>query len=534
MADNYLWWRDGVIFQVYLRSFADSNGDGIGDLNGLTARLDYLKELGISGIWLSPVHPSPDLDLGYDVSDYDGIHPQLGTMADFDRLLTESHNRGIAVIMDMVLNHTSEQHPWFVQSRQSKDNPYRDWYLWREGRAPGQPPNNWQSIIGGSTWQFDPVTSQYYFHQFYKQQPDLNWRNPELRREIWRMLQFWLDKGVDGFRLDLFNSYVKHADLPDQPTFLWGRRAFERQHHIYDSNQPDLAVYLHEMRALVDRYPNRYLVGETFNPTPQIAAKYCTRDLLHGTFNFELMNSAWQPRKMLRAIQRWESALSPEAWPTQFMNNHDDSRSASRFGQGEGDERLKVSAALLLTLRGTPFIYYGEEIGLRNTPMFVWESKDPLSRRYWPFHVIRETVRGPMQWDSSPQAGFSMVKPWVRQHPDYSQRNVAAQKADPASLYHFYRQLIQLRAEYPVLREGLFLPVTFEPRHVLGYLRQSEEQTILVALNFSGRKSSLVLGTQLAGHNWRLLLSSEAGSHCMEKGGLLPMPGNSACIWLAE
>ncbi len=528
------WWQNGIIYQIYPRSFADSNGDGVGDLNGITAHLDYLTGLGVDAIWLSPIYPSPDVDFGYDVSDYTAIHPLYGTLADFDRLLAAAHARGIHVVLDLVLNHTSDQHPWFQAALSSRDDEHRSWYLWRDPKPDGGPPNNWQAVFGGGGWQFDPASGQYYFHMFYPQQPDLNWRNPAAHQALLDVFRFWLARGVDGFRLDVFNAFYKHADLPDNPP-AFGLRAFDRQQHRYDIDQPEMLPLLAEIRQLLDACPEeKYAVGETFLGNPERAAHYCGPNRLHATFNFEFLKCRWRPSQFLHAIQRWEHALEPEAWPTYVLNNHDTPRSASRYAQGEDDERLKVAAMLLLTQRGTPFLYYGEEIGQRDIPITRSQIRDPIGKRYWPFFIGRDGCRAPMQWDASPNAGFSPAPPWLPVHRDYTQRNVQAQQSDPNSLYHFYRRLIQLRREYPALRQGLFLPLTYEPRLLLAYLRQTSEQTVLVALNFGRFKRRLVLGPQLARAPWKLLLSNRRTQLAPLQSGLLPLAPNEACLLVLD
>lgn len=533
MDETRLWWRDGVIYQIYPRSFADSDQDGLGDLNGITARLDYLAELGVDAIWLSPVYPSPDVDFGYDVSDYIDIDRRYGTLADFDRLVQQAHQHGIRIVMDLVLNHTSDQHPWFQQSRASKDNPYRDWYLWRDAKPGGGPPNNWWSVFGGRAWEYDPATGQYYYHMFYKEQPDVNWHNPEVRRELINIFRFWAERGVDGFRLDVFNLYFKDALFRDNPPRL-GLRGYDRQRHVYDCDQPEMMPLLAEIRQLMDSYPERYAVGETFDSNAEKAARYCAPGLLHASFNFEFLRSPWQPRRFLEAIQRWEHTLAPDSWPTYVMNNHDTPRSATRYGRGEDDERLKVGAALLLTQRGTPYLYYGEEIGMRDIAVRRSEIKDPIGKRYWPFYKGRDGCRAPMQWNDSPYAGFSAVKPWLPPHPNYPQRNAAAQIADEHSLFHFYRKLIRLRRELPALRRGLFQPLTFEPRALLAYLRQTGDQTVLVALNFSRRPVRLHLSPALARRRWRLLLSNRRQELPEFSTAALLLQPEEACLLLQE
>lgn len=533
MDDGFLWWRDGVIYQIYPRSFADSNGDGVGDLRGIISKLDYLKSLGIDAIWLSPIYPSPDIDFGYDVSNYLDIDPKFGSLEDFDALITACHQREIRVIMDLVLNHTSDQHPWFVESRSSRENPKADWYLWRDPAPNGGAPNNWLSVFGGPGWEYVVERGQYYFHMFYKEQPDVNWRNPEVRSEMLNVFRFWAERGVDGFRLDVFNDYFKDNEFRNNPS-KFGIRPFDRQHHIYDVNQPEMLPFLVELRCLLDEYPERYAVGETFlsDDPAEAAASYIGNDRLHAAFNFSFSHCKWDPGQFLRAIQHWEACLGEDSWPTYVLNNHDFHRSASRYGRGEDDRRLKVAAAMLLTLRGTPYLYYGEEIGMRDVKVGRAEIQDPIGKRYWPIPVGRDGCRSPMQWNASQYAGFSEASPWVKVHPNYSTRNVESQQKDPHSLFHFYCKLIQLRKELPALRSGMFLPLVHEPRYVFSYLRQTPGQTILVALNFSRRKLPLMLsGRMITGQPWQLALSSREDALTELSGTRLNLAPYEASIY---
>lgn len=532
MTKKSLWWRDGVIYQIYPRSFADNNADGIGDLNGITARLDYLQELGIDAIWLSPIYPSPDADYGYDVSDYCEIDPKHGRLADFDRLVESAHARGIRVILDLVLNHTSDQHPWFQQSRSSRENPFRDFYIWREPCKGGQRPNNWQSVFGGSAWQFDPQTDEYYYHMFYPGQPDINWHNPVVKDAMLNVFRFWLERGADGFRLDVFNMYYKDDQFRDNPPAL-GIRGFERQHHIYDCDRPEMIPLLRDIRQVLDSYSDRYAIGETFQHSPRKAAMYCAPGLLHAAFDFSFLECPWKPARFLSTIQRWEEALHEESWPTYVLGNHDTRRIATRYGRGDDDERLKVAAALLLTVRGTPFIYYGEEIGMRDISLSRSQIKDPVGKRYWPIFPGRDGCRAPMQWDGSDNAGFSQTEPWLPVHENYPRRNVAAQRADPNSLFHFYRRLLALRKEYPALRQGMFQPLTFKPQRLLAYLRQTSDQTILVALNFGKRPVRFATGGSVRQSEWELLLSNKRESGGLIRGQqLIPLEGEEVIILL--
>lgn len=491
MPHPFLWWRDGVIYQIYPRSFSDSNGDGIGDLNGITAHLDYLADLGIDAIWLSPVQPSPDRDFGYDISEYEDIDPKFGSLADFDHLVAEAHRRNIHVILDGVFNHTSDQHIWFQRSRSSKDNPYRHWYLWQPEND-GHKPNNWQSVFGGEGWEWDEQTGEYYFHLFAKEQPDLNWRNPAVPRAILEAVRFWLDRGVDGFRLDVFNAYYKHTDLPDNPPRL-GLRGFDRQRHIYDVSQPEMMPFLAELRTLLDAYPERYSVGETFLATPEQAAGYVGEQALHAAFNFDFLNRPWSPIGFQRAIRNWEEALGPDRWPNYVLNNHDNLRTTTRYHMDAQDRQARLAAMMLLTLRGTPFLYYGEEIGMRDIRLSRTEIQDPVGRRFWPFYTGRDGCRAPMQWNSSANAGFSSTTPWLKVNPDYTGRNVAGQLASDDSLLHFYRKLIAFRRENPVLQSGEQILVEEMPEKTMGFHRVQEGVDMFVLLNFGTGKASCSL-----------------------------------------
>ena len=507
--DDFLWWRDGVIYQIYPRSFADSNSDGLGDLPGIISRLDYLADLGIDAIWLSPFYPTPDADFGYDISDYCNVDPRFGTLADFDRLVTEAHKRNIRVVLDMVMNHTSDQHPWFLESRSSRENPKRDWYIWRDQ------PNNWVACFGGRAWKYDPVTRQYYLHLFTAEQPDVNWRNPKVRRAQLDVFRFWMDRGTDGFRLDVFNAYFKDEKFRDNPS-QFGLRAFNRQKHVHDIDQPEMMPLLHELRKLLDSYPDRYAVGETYFATPEKTVSYCGPDKLHAAFSFDFTSTsseiaealkmyAFDPGKILRSLLLREKVFNEAGvWPTTVMSNHDVRRTASRYRRGEEDSLAKIAMALLLTLRGTPFLYYGEEIGMRELSLKRGEIMDPPGKIYWPLYPGRDGCRTPMQWDDSPYAGFSTAEPWIRVHKNYRHRNVAAQRTDSDSIYNFTKRLLALRKKTPALQRGSFVPLTPAPRGVLAYLRQSESQSVLVALNFTGRSTTLPVPEGM----WNVLLSN--------------------------
>jgi len=534
MEEDFLWWRDGVIYQIYPRSFADSNGDGIGDLPGIIGKLDYLEELGVDAVWLSPVYPSPDEDFGYDVADHFAIDPKFGTMADFDKLVEEAHRRNIHIIMDLVLNHTSDQCRWFQESKSSRENPYRDWYIWRDPKGEKHLPNNWQSVFGGKAWHFDERTGQYYYAMFLAEEPDLNWRNPEVYQKIMDLFRFWLDRGVDGFRLDVFNAYFKDDQFRDNPAKL-GIRPFDWQKHIYDVSRPELMGALKDIRAILDSYNERYAVGETFIATAEQAANYIGAERLHSTFDFTFLESPWKAERFLQAVTRWDRLVKDDGgFPCYVLSNHDVKRTATRYGKGEDDERMKVAAMMLLTLRGTPFMYYGEEIGMRDIKLKRSEILDPVGKHYWPFYIGRDGCRSPMQWDGSENAGFGKGKPWLKVHPNYLRRNVEGQKNDPNSLLNFFKRLLRIRKENPVLRRGAFVPLSGTPKHILAYLRKSEPHTALVVLNFSDKGAQLPLDAELQGKQWQLLLSSKRSQMPDTADGRLPIEGNEASIYISR
>jgi alpha-glucosidase len=507
MADH-AWWQDGIIYQIYPRSFADGNGDGIGDLSGIISHLDYLAGLGVGAVWLSPIYPSPNKDFGYDVSDFCSIDPLFGNLADFDRLVFGAHQRGIRVILDIVINHTSDQHAWFQESRSSRVNPRQDWYIWRDR------PNNWKSWFGGKAWEYDAGRGQYYLHSFAREQPDLNWRNPEVHQEMLNIFRFWLKRDVDGFRLDVFNSYFKHPELADNP-FKLGIREFNLQHHINDMDQPEMIPLLNELRSLLDAYPERYVVGETHLPTLHKAISYCGSDKLHAAFSFDftsgLLFYPWNPGWLKQKIALREAAFTQAGvWPTTVMSNHDVPRAASRYTQREEDSQARIAMTLLLTLRGTPFMYYGEEIGMRNINLRRSEILDPPGQRFWPLYKGRDGCRAPMQWNDAENAGFSNAKPWLPVNPDYTRRNVAAQLADPHSLLNFTKKLISLRKDYPALRNGEHVPLS-APTGAAAYMRRTPGQSVLVAINFTAHTLGLREGFRQAApiqDGWRIILSS--------------------------
>jgi alpha-glucosidase len=553
-SSDFLWWRDGVIYQIYPRSFADSDGDGIGDLQGIIDHLDYLNDgwanpeagdpaglpagelpgsLGVDAIWLSPVYPSPMHDFGYDVSNYHDIHPDFGALEDFDRLVEEAHKRGIRIVMDWVMNHTSHEHPWFVESRSSRDNARREWYIWRDGRK-GRPPNNWQSVFGGPAWAWDHRSGQYYLHLFLPEQPDLNWRNPEVKAAMFDELRFWLDRGVDGFRLDVADAYYKDAQLRDNPSRL-GLRAYDRLDHIHDWNQPETHVLLKELRQLLDRYPERMAVAEV-GDTHALEYYGEGNDELHLVFNFALLHCRWDPRAFQQVVQRWEDALPSDAWPCHVLSNHDVTRHYSRYSAGRwSDARAKVAAAMLLTMRGTPFLYYGEEIGMRQARIPKAEIQDPPGKRYWPLYKGRDGCRTPMQWSTGLNAGFGAGRPWLRLGPEHQRVNVAAESEDPNSLLNFYRRLIWLRKATPALRRGSYRSLLRKPVGQMAYLRETPDQVVLVCLNLFSRPATVALDQDLMpAKRWRPILSSLSRESATVTGCQVDLAPYEACLFEGE
>lgn len=480
---EYLWWQKDIIYQVYPRSFKDSNGDGIGDLPGIIEKLDYLQELGVGAIWISPFYPSPMADFGYDVSDYTGIHPLFGTMDDFDQLLSEVHRRGMKLILDFVPNHTSEEHPWFQESRKSKDNPKRDWYIWEDAAPNGGPPNNWLSEFGGEAWELDEKTGQYYYHAYLKEQPDLNWRNPEVREAMFDAMRFWLDKGVNGFRVDVMWHMIKDEELrndPPNPDWTEEMRPYKRLLSAYSADQPEVHDVVREMRAVVDEYDERVLIGEIYLPVDQLVAYYGKDNMgAHLPFNFQLIVLPWNAEKINAAINNYEGALPVEGWPNWVLGNHDKSRIASRVGR----EQARIAAILLLTLKGTPTMYYGDEIGMQDVFIPPEQVQDPHEKNVPGKHLGRDPERTPMQWDDSQYAGFSNEKPWLPLMKNYKEYNVKKEEQDSGSFLQMYKKLIRLRSEEPALQIGSYFPYHCKG-DLLSYFRTNDEKSFLIALNF--------------------------------------------------
>jgi alpha-glucosidase len=511
MGMDWLWWKHGVIYQIYPRSFYDSNGDGVGDIAGIIEKLDYLSDLGVDGIWLSPINTSPMFDFGYDVSDYRGIDPVFGTQRDFDTFIEAAHRRGIRVILDLVMNHTSHLHPWFKESRSSRDNPKRDWYIWHEGRKGGYP-NNWMAFFGGRAWEWDEKTRQYYLHSFLREQPDVNWRNRDFRMAMFDEIRFWLDRGVDGFRLDVVNMFVKDDRFRSNPFAIGAYpRPYDLQRHVYDRDRPELHEILRDFRGLLDSYDERMSVGEVVvenggNPALAAGCLGAAGDELHLSFDFSLLNQKWSAPGFMKCIRAWEAVVPEAAWPCNVLNNHDQPRSRSRHGGGtDAPARAKLVAAMLLTLRGTPFLYYGEEIGMSDGKIPRAELQDPVGKRYWPFHPGRDPERTPMQWSAEPNAGFTSGSPWLRVNRDYSRVNVERQTGDAGSVLEFYRRLIALRKSRPALNRGSWEAAGDAKNDVLCYTRTHGEEKMLVMLNFAA--SPRRMRPALDGP-WRVALST--------------------------
>lgn len=480
------WWQSAVLYQIYPWSFQDSDGDGIGDLRGIEARLDYLVDLGIDAIWLSPIFPSPMADFGYDVADYCGIDPRFGTLADFDSLLASAHARGLKLLLDFVPNHSSDQHPWFVESRASRDNPKRDWYIWRDPAADGGPPNNWISDFGGPAWTDDAATGQYYSHAFLKEQPDLNWRNPELRAAMLDVLRFWFARGVDGFRIDVLWHIVKHADFPDNPLNPDWDPATGEMHRVFQrhsTDQPEVHDIAADMRAIADAFGRngneRVLIGEIYLPVERLMRYYgLAGEGVHLPFNFQLIDAPWNARGLARMIADYEAALPEGGWPNWVLGNHDRPRSATKRGAAQA----RVAAMLLLTLRGTPTLYYGDELGMEDGAIPPDRVRDPRELREPGLGLGRDPVRTPMPWDDSEQAGFTQGEPWLPLGEGWQRRNVAAERDDPNSMLALHRALLNLRRSTPALATGRIWLLEAEG-DVLAYAREQDGETVIVALN---------------------------------------------------
>lgn len=498
------WWRRGVVYQIYPRSFADSDGDGTGDFAGIVGHLDHLGPdgLGVDAIWLSPIYPSPGRDVGYDVSDHERVDPLFGSEAAFDALVEEAHRRGIRVILDLVMNHTSDAHPWFQASRSSRTGPYANWYLWRDPARIGpdgpEPPNNWVSWFGGPAWTFEPRRGQFYHHTFLAEQPELNWREPGVEAAQLAMVRGWLERGVDGFRLDVFNAFLKDPDLASNPV-RDGASAWDRLDHVHDIDAPDLPDLMARFRAILDAAPGRMSVGELFTGSTERAADLTTDR--HLVFDWELISQPWRADAFRAAIARREAAFGPRRWPTVVLSNHDQPRHASRLADSAGavgaerDAIAKAAAVLELTMRGTPFLYYGEEIGMGSVDVPPDESIDPPAARVDPDFQWwdRSGARTPMPWTAEPGAGFTSGRPWLRFGPDVTTRNVAAQAGDPDSVLLCYRRVLRARHELAVLQDGDLQLVDVGDPGVLAFSRSGSGSTALVLVAFTGADSRITL-----------------------------------------
>ncbi len=539
------WWQSGIIYQIYPLTFADGNGDGTGDLRGIIQRLDYLNDgnpnsetcLGIDAIWLSPINKSPMVDNGYDISDYLDICPVFGTLADFEELLTEAHRRGIKVILDLVVSHTSNQHPWFQASKSSRNNDKADWYLWQDPQPNGQFPNNWLSYFGGTGWTYCAEREQYYFHTFNENQPDLNWQNPAVRQAIHDVIRFWLDKGVDGFRLDASSVYSKDPDFRDNPMKYGSsdKNAYNNQHHLYDKNLPENHQIIQEFRQVIEEYDDRALIGETFIDSRLYDSTIFygnKNNELHLPFGFEFPFSPWHPGYLQREIEKKELITPAWAWPTQFLDNHDIPRHLSRWIEcslcSHPVSIAKAAAALLLTLRGTPFLYYGQELGMvdnMDIPADRLQDRAVVATETGELPPPRDGARTPMQWDDLPHAGFSFganVTPWLPVHKNYTEVNVKAELAAPDSILNFYRQLIRVRQGSDALKWGSWKTLVVYPHEQLAYLRETATETVLVLINFAYEKPLKdLIDLELDWQRWTVLLSTR-----FEAGHVVDLPDN--------
>lgn len=495
------WWKESVVYQVYWRSFYDTDGDGYGDLEGVIQKLDYIQHLGVDVIWLNPCYDSPDVDNGYDISDYQSVMSKAGSMETFDRLLQEVHNRGMKLIMDLVVNHTSDQHPWFKESRSSIDNPKRDYYIWRKE------PNNWRSYFTPSTWEFDEKTGEYYFHSFAVQQPDLNWENPMVRKEVYSFMKFWLDKGIDGFRMDVINLLAKQTGFPN---------AENPEDISYLGNNPGIHEYLKEMHEVVLQHYDIFTVGEIPFVTPEDGLLYVGEDRreLHTLFHFEVCDymSHWDMQRFKEIQRRWYKGMWGKGWNSQFLNNHDHTRLVTRFGNDNiyRVESAKCFAVLLHTLPGMPYIYQGEEIGMTGVRFNsiedyhdiamknkykeeVGKGRDPEEVFESLLHLSRDNSRTPVQWDDSVNGGFTEGTPWIKVNPNYKEINIAQALADPDSVFYFYKKLIQLRKENEVMVYGDFQEILEDHEQIYSFIREWDKERWLVVLNISEQQVEVKL-----------------------------------------
>ncbi len=531
------WWKEKVVYQIYPRSFNDSNGDGIGDIKGIIERLDYLKDLGIEVIWLSPIYKSPNDDNGYDISDYQDIMDEFGTMKDFDELLCKAHEKGIRIIMDLVVNHTSDEHKWFVESKKSKDNPYRDYYIWREGKE-GKEPNNWGSCFGGSAWEYDVNSDMYFLHLFSKKQPDLNWDNEEVRDEVFDMMSWWLDKGVDGFRMDVISMISKTADMPDGETY-GGQYGDSSPYCVHG---PRVHEYLREMNQKVLSKYDIMTVGETAGVTVDEAIRYAgfDRDELNTVFHFEHMeltngeHGKWSNKRfkltdLKKVMDRWQQGLHGKSWNALYWNNHDQPRAVSRFGN-DSDQYRVISAKMLATclhmLQGTVYIYQGEELGMTNVSFDSIEEYrdietlnafDDLTKNKgldkelvmdYIHHISRDNARTPMQWDDSLNGGFTSGTPWIKVNPNYNKINAKTQVKDVESIYNYYKRLIELRKNHEIIVYGEYELLMPESEEIYAYVRKLGDERILVVCNFTENEVEFTMPEEFRGKKKEVLIGN--------------------------
>lgn len=492
MNKTATFWKDFVIYQIYPRSFKDSNGDGVGDLQGIIEKLDYVKSLGIDTIWISPIYKSPMKDFGYDVADYCDIDPLFGNLDDFKQLVDSAHSKGIKVLMDFVPSHTSDQHPWFIESKSSTNNPKRDWYIWKETKPDGSPPNNWVSVFGGSMWEFNADSGQYYLHSFVKEQPDLNWRNPEVKEAMFNVLRFWMDHGVDGFRIDAINHIFKDVKFLDEPK----NEKFNAQtedpylslNHIYVKDQKEIHELIGEMAQVLTEYEDRFMVTEAYVPIAELVNYYKHAYTNHAPYNFHFIFLPWSAKEFGNFINEYDSALSlanKNYIPTYVLGNHDRSRVATRTGKG-----LRIAAMLLLTLRGIPTIYYGDEIGMTDVKIPPDMVQDPFEINVPGKGLGRDPERTPMQWDASLNSGFTTGTPWLPLSPLYKGINVEKESEEKSSILNYYKKLIKIRKERAELIDGDYKGVVLTSEHILAYTRSKGDKTLLVILNFADSKQS--------------------------------------------
>jgi alpha-glucosidase len=487
-AEGHQWWQHAVFYEIYPRSFADSNNDGIGDLQGITSNMGYLHDLGVDAIWISPCFPSPQVDFGYDVSDYENIDPMYGTLADFDHMVAEGKKDHVNIILDFVVNHTSDQHAWFLDSKSSRTSPHRDWYIWRVGKVPGQLPNNWTSTFGGGAWKFDPTTDQYYYHYFYTAQPDLNWRNPAVEKAMLDTTRWWYKRGVAGFRLDAVDTLFEDPNLTDNPVLPeTNKQGDPNTDEIHNKKLPEMHDVLQKLRAAADE-SGAVLIGETWTSNIDQLKEYYGP---HGNdelqmpmdFMFTTVDKLSPPefRRQIAAVD------ASGGWPVYVISNHDKVRSYNRYGDGKNNDAIaKLMGAFYLTLRGSPIMYYGEELGMENNdPKRKEDVKDPIGRTGWPQEIGRDGERTPMQWNTDENAGFSKKAPWLPVPPSYKTHNVATESKDPNSVLNLYKKVLALRHTNEALLEGSYTALNEDDVNVMSYLRNYKGKAVLVVLNMS-------------------------------------------------